>query len=326
MAALWSVLALPRWIFLGGLAYLAFVLFREQVLFPSGIDPATGLTRLPDPDAVVPLFLQSNLLVSGVKGLVVTGLVAAYMSTFSSEVNASASILVRDIVQPLTGRHLDDESGGMIASYLATTALVVITMVLGYTFSENAGSTLNAVWIWMLGGLITCIVVPLALRWYWGRMNGWGYTAGSVVGLLPALAMLLKQFVSADHWLKDYPDSYFTYLILGLSLITCIVVSLLSRPVDSAYIDEFYRRVRPFGFWGQIKRRALVAGQPANSPLSPLMILVNLPVSIAAMYSLYMAPVYFMGKWFTESTICIGVFIACCATLYVTWYKTLPED
>ena len=105
--------------------------------------------------------------------------------------------------------------------------------------------------------------MPLALRWYWGRMNGWGYSAGTLIGLIPSLMMLSKQFVAKDAWVQSIPDAYFTYSILFLSLVTCIVVSLLTPPVEAELMDEFYRKVRPFGWWGDIAKRALASGNCA---------------------------------------------------------------
>lgn len=312
LAALWQVLAVPRWVLTAGLAFLAFTLFKDQTVLAA------------DPDAAIPLFLESDLLATGAKGLVVTGLVAAYMSTFSSEVNATASIIVRDIVQPLAGGPPGNERKGMVTSYMATVALVALTMGLGCLFV--AGSSLNAVWTWMLGGLVTCYVVPLAMRWYWGRMNGWGFAAGSLIGLIPALCMLSKQFLPEGAWIQTIPDSWFTYSILALSFVTCIAVSLLTRPVRPDHIDTFYRRVRPFGWWKAIRDRALVAGRETNAPIPLSLIAVNVPLGVAATYALYMIPVYLLGKWYFESVLCTGIFAACCIALYFTWYRTLPRD
>ena len=312
LAALWQFLAVPRWVLTASLAFVGFIVFRQQAVTSA------------DPDAVMPLFLQSELMITGVKGLVIAGLVAAYMSTFSSEVNATASIIVRDIFQPLTGKHMDDEKGGMFASYLATGLLVVAAMGLGWLFTVQ--SSLNSVWMWMLGGLVTCYVVPLALRWYWAPMNGWGSAVGSVIGLIPALGMLSKQFVSEDAWIQNIPDSYFTYAILTLSFFTCIIVSLLTKPVATEHIDEFYRRVRPFGFWKSVSKRAMADGKPANEPIQVKWIAVNLVLGIIATYALYMAPVYFLGYWFKEMCVCLIIFVLCGLALYYTWYKKLPEN
>ena len=102
-------------------------------------------------------------------------------------------------------------------------------------------------------------------------------------------------------------------------------MTLRTKPVEPEHIDEFYRRVHPFGLWRSIRDRVLASGRPISSSLRPGLIVVNLPLGIIATYALYMAPVYLMGKWFTEMAVCLGVFAACCVALYFTWFKTLPE-
>jgi len=311
-AALWQFLAIPRWVVTAGLAFLAFTYFRETTVINA------------DPDAVYPLFTNSDLLKPGMRGLVIATLAAAYMSTFSAEVNAAASIIVHDIWQPLFEHDRENAKGNMYASYAATFLLVGGSMICGYLFVEN--SSLNALWSWMLGGLITCVVVPLALRWYWGRMNGWGFAAGCVVGIVPSLMMLSKQFTPKDAWVHVIPNNVITYSILILSLVTCTVVSYATSPVESEHVDKFYRRVRPFGFWSGIRERALASDEPANAPLNLRLIPINIIVGLVASYSLYMSIVYFMGRWFTEGAISFGIFLACALTLYFTWFKTLPEE
>ncbi|MFO1521157.1 MAG: hypothetical protein U1F77_04615 [Kiritimatiellia bacterium] len=321
-AALWQAIAIPRWVVTAGLAFLAFTLFREQTV--EVVKVMGGGVVYSDPDAVFPLFTASGLLGPGMRGLVVATLAAAYMSTFSSEVNASASIVVHDIWQPLFNGDREDAPGSMAASYAATLSIVAAAMGCGYVFTEY--SSLNGVWSWMLGGLITCIVVPLALRWYWGRMNGWGYAAGSVVGFLPALVMLSKQFAAKDAWVQNIPDAWFTYAILALSLATSVVVSLLTAPVDPAHIDRFYRRVRPFGFWGGVRERAMNSSEPANVPLKLRYIPINIILGMIASYSLYMTPVYAIGRWFADAAIAFATFTVCAVALYFTWFKQLPEE
>lgn len=321
-AALWQVLVMPRWILTAGLAFLAFTLFREQTV--EVVKVVGGNVVYSDPDAIFPIFTSSSLLAPGMRGLVVATLTAAYMSTFSSEINAAAGIMVHDIWQPLCAGDRENARGTMAASYGATLWLIAAAMGCGWMFTEY--SSLNGVWTWMLGGLITCVVVPLALRWYWGRMNGWGFAAGCGIGFLPALLMLSKQFLPAGAWVQAVPDAWFTYSILFLSLAASIVVSLLTEPVEAAHIDRFYRNVRPFGFWGGIRERAMASGEPANAPLKLRYIPINIVLGVVATYSLYLVPVCAIGHWFGEAAIALGVFAVCVIVLYFTWFRTLPED
>lgn len=321
-AALWQGMAIPRWVVTAGLAFLAYTMFKDQTV--TVVKVAGDHILYSDPNAIYPLYVKSNLLVPGLRGLVIATLAASYMSAFSSEVNAAASIFVHDIYQPLFEHDNENARRNLYASYLATAAIVGAALLCGYTFTEY--SSLNGVWGWMLGGLITCVVVPLALRWYWGRMNGWGFAAGCVVGFVPSLLMLSKQFVSRDAWVQGIPDSYFTYAILGLSLVTCIVVSLLTKPVAAKYIDPFYRRVRPFGFWGSVSRRALASDEPANPPVPLRYIPINVVVGVTASYALYMTPVYCMGRWFGNAALSFGIFSVCAVILYFTWFRRLPKE
>jgi solute:Na+ symporter, SSS family len=312
MAALWTVLAVPRWLVIAGIAFIGFTMFGPTVV--AGVDP----------DAALPLFLKADLLGSGIKGLVAVGFVAAYMSTFSSEINASASIIVRDLYQPMTRSEDDSGAGHMLPSYLATAALAVISISLGYLFVEK--SDLNGIFSWMMSGLLSCIVVPLALRWFWGRMNGWGFTAGCLLGLLPSFAMLAKTLWPELAVLKGISNDALTYAILLSSLGGCVIGSLATAPIREEEIDEFYRRVRPFGVWGSIEKRVKASGNPMATKLSFGLVAVNSIIGCVGMLALYMVPPFVMGHWFFDAAVAAGVFIACAIALYFTWFKTLPDD
>jgi hypothetical protein len=237
-------------------------------------------------------------------------------------VNATASMMVNDIWRPVFRRDGGKPRESMLASYLASGLLVCCSMGCGYFFAEN--SSLNAVWMWMLGGLVACYVIPLALRWYWGRMNGWGFAAGSVAGLVPAFVLLYKGFAAEGAAVRQIPDDVFTYAILTISLLTCVVVSLLTKPVEEKHIDTFYRRVRPFGMWGAVRRRALAPGLPANEPIAFGRAMLNIVLGCIGMYSLYLSPVYLLGRWYGEASLAFGIFAAACVALYFTWPKNEP--
>ena len=96
--------------------------------------------------------------------------------------------------------------------------------------------------------------------------------------------------------------------------------------MEPIHIDRFYRRVRPFGFWGGIRDRALASPEPANAPLRLRYIPINIVLGLVASYALYMTPVYCMGCWFGKAGVSFGIFAVCAFILYFTWFKTLPKD
>ena len=279
----------------------------------------------------MPLFLKSGLMAPGVMGLVVAGLTAAYMSTFSSEINACASIIIKDIYQPLFKPHVDENNPVFVkSSYYVTACLAIISIAIGYYFVESqaasGGSALNTIWSWMLGGLLTCIVIPLAFRWYWGRMNGWGFALGCLVPLVPSLTMLASNFVDDNNALKQISANTYTYCTLLASFVACIVGSLLTKPLDKETTLSFYCKVRPFGMWGNAEKQALAEDRRMATKIRGGLICINVILGIVASFALFMAPVYFFGHWAGEGWICTGIFGACCVGLYFTWYRTLPED
>lgn len=317
IGALWQVLGLPRWILTGGLVFLAYSVFRVEIFSSS------------DPELVLPLLISSTLLVSGIKGLVIVGLIAAFMSTFSSIVNAAAATIVRDIYQPLIQSEQGADDHQLVKiSYLVTALLVTFCLLGGYLFVElqDGGGALNSIWVWMMTGLASCYVVPVALRWYWGRMNGWGFAIGSLVGLVPSTCILLQNFVGQDHLLNSVPGAYFTLATLIVSLIGCIVGSLITSPVADQTILSFYAKVRPFGLWRGISERAVLANLDMAPSLKVPLVFVNVALGTLGSFTLYMMPVYFFGHWTSEAAVCLSVTLLTCFVLYFTWYKKLPDS
>lgn len=317
LAALWQFLGFPRWIMTAGLCYLGYTAYTSQISH--------------DPECVMPKFLQSGLLRPGLLGLVVAGLSASFMTSFCSEINACASIIVRDLYQPLLAPQVADDDRQLVkVSYGVTGLLALLAALIGYAMVESqargGGSALNVIWGWMLGGLLTCFVVPLAFRWYWGRMNGWGFAAGCLVSLVPSLAMLVRAFVPADNFLRAWPENYYTYTTLATSTIACIMVSLLTPPIEGETSAAFYARVRPFGLWQDAAARARQAGLTLATAIPVPQIVRNVALGLVASFALYMAPVYFLGHWNAEGLFCTVLFALCGVALYFSWYRTLPED
>ena len=118
-----------------------------------------------DPEKVLPTVIF-NILPVGLKGLLVAGLMAAAMSTFSSLINSGASYWVRDIYQEFINPKASEKKL-IIHSRLAS----VIIVLLGLGLTVNIKS-INDIWGWLTMGLGAGMVVPLLVRWYWWRMNG----------------------------------------------------------------------------------------------------------------------------------------------------------
>ena len=106
----------------------------------------------------------------------------------------------------------------------------------------------------------------------------------------------------------------------------CIVVSLLSKPVDRDTLISFYRTIRPFGVWGTVKEQAkLTAEELAVRSENARLTVFNVVVGMVAVSGLYLAPMYFVGHLYVYSAILTMVAVVSIVVLKYTWYENLPK-
>ena len=141
-----------------------------------------GIANVTDPEQVMPIVLK-NFLPLGLRGIVIAGLLAAFMSTFAATVNSAASFVVRDFIQPAV-RSAVNEHRLVFYSRLSTVFVVITGIVIGYQATSIA-----QIWNWIMMALGAGVIMPNVLRWYWWRMTGWGYAAGTLGGIALSLAV-----------------------------------------------------------------------------------------------------------------------------------------
>jgi len=294
VAAAWPFFLVVRWMMVAAITLLAMV----------------GIGDVTDPELVMPMVLQKYLPV-GVKGLVIAGLLSAFMSTFSSTANSGASYVVRDIWQPLFRPHAD-ERHLVRYSYIATIGVVVAGIVVGL----NAKS-IRSIWGWIMMALGGAVIVPNVLRWYWWRLNGWGYAAGTLGGIALSLAVL---------FLPDMP-MYVQFPLISIgSLLACLIVSFATASTETETLHTFYRTVRPFGMWGPVRAGCGLSGRELADPAeSPWRTVWNTLIACCGVTGMYLSPMYLVGHWYRQSGLWFGVFVCAAFVLYFTWYRRLPE-
>jgi len=294
VGASWSVFLLARWAMVTGIALLAL----------------TGVAGVSDSERVMPLVLR-DFLPLGIRGIVIAGLLAAFMSTFSSTVNSGASFIVRDIWQ-LYIRPKATEKQAVRFSYLATVLLVVLGLVIGFQSQSIA-----EIWNWMMVTLGAGIIIPNVLRWYWWRMNGWGYAWGTLGGMILSTIALFF-----DTW----PIFVVFPLIVAASFLLSVLGSLLTRPVEKKVLVDFYSSVRPFGFWKPVKDVSRLSVEKLASKAENVWITVlNVILGIVAIAALYLFPMYLVGRWYGCSLTCLGIGLLAIFVLKFTWYRNLPQ-
>ncbi len=293
IGAAWGAAQIVRWGMTMGITLLAI----------------TGIANVTDPELVMPIVIK-DFLPSGFKGFVIAGFMAAFMSTFSATVNAGASYIVRDIWQPYF-RPDAGEKQLVRASYISTIIIVVMGILLGFQAKSIAH-----IWNWLMMALGAGVLIPNFLRWYWWRMNGWGYAFGTIVGILLSLIVL---------FIPDLPMYAFFPPIVISSFGACIIGSLSTARVKNDILVKFFRTVRPFGLWNPIKHLSGISSEELSSPTDrPSYAILNTVLGIFGASAFYLFPIYLVGHWHLNSLICIVIAFSSCCVLAYTWYKNLP--
>jgi SSS family solute:Na+ symporter len=204
-----------------------------------GLAALLVLPGLKDPELAYPLMMVKYL-PSGLLGLVFASLLAAFMSTVSTQVNWGASYLVHDIYGRFTGQ--TDDGKLLRAARWASILITLLAATLSF-FMDSVGTVFR--FLILIGngpGLV------LLLRWFWWRVNAWAEISAMIAGLLLALATFLPALAGLTFGQR-------LLLTAFGSLAVWLPVMLLTRPEPAATLDAFYARVRPAGAWGPVRAR-----------------------------------------------------------------------
>ncbi len=302
VGAAWSAFLIVRWAMCMGIALLA-------------ITAMGGAQNIESAEEAMPKVLQT-FLPPVLKGIVIAGLLAAFMSTFSATVNCAASFIVRDFWQRFVKPDAS-QNHLVLASRIATVAVVSVGLFMGTQVKSIA-----QIWDWIMMVLGTGVVAPNMLRWYWWRINGWGFAAGTVTGVALSLAVFIYDAASAGPPTPVYV--VFPPVFLS-SLAATIIVSLITRPVKDTTLVRFFTTVRPFGWWKTIRQKSGLSEQELNkkSERTSLM-LFNTFIAMITITGLYLFPMYLVAHQYTYFLVCLVFAVAGIIVLRYTWYENLP--
>lgn len=298
-----SLILMPlRYFMIAGFGVLAVLNFDKLDLLVNGqIDFEQIL-----PSAI------SEFAPAGLLGVLLAGLLAAFMSTFAGTLNATQAYLVNDIYV----KHVNPEASSksiMRMNWLAGITMVMVSIVLGF-FAKDVNNILQ----WIVGGLYGSYVAANVLKWYWWRFNGSGFFWGMVGGLIPALSF---RFI-----FDGVLDLYTFPLMLAISLIGCIAGTLMTKPVDEDILKEFYRTVKPWGFWGPIKQKVMLEDPSFEPNQNFKSDATNVFIGVIWQTSLVILPIYIVLQQGVPILIAASIAIVTSIILKKTWFDKLPKD
>ena len=306
------ILFIPRYLLIGGIVVIALVSLSPEMIGNSNFIGA-------DLEVLLPKVINFHVPI-GIKGLLLAGLLAAFMSTFSAFVNAGPAYIVNDIYKKYlkpnaTTKHY------IKVSHIASFLVVFLGVFMGF-FADS----INSLTLWITSALFGGYVASNFLKWIWWRFNGWGYFWGMLSGLIIASLQFLldnnKGNFSEDTLLFDLSNMQAIYLfpiIFIVSLTGSFLGTFLSEPTDMKTLKSFYKTVRPWGWWGPVYKELLKEESTLKKNTDFWYDMFNCAIGIVWQSSMIVMPIYFVIRDYPKGLIALVVFAMTTLILKFTW-------
>lgn len=313
MSAFVSIVLMPaRYLMIAGFTVLGLLFYDQLDLMVGG--------KL-DFEQILPSAIAQFVPV-GLMGLLLAGLLAAFMSTFAGTLNAAQAYVSNDLylryLKPdATPRQL------MVTNYTVGIVVVLVSIYLGIMAKD-----VNQVLQLIVSALWGSYVASNVLKWYWWRFNSMGYFVGMVFGFLGSgLPLLYPSMLEAlfPSFAPDIRILYFFPVIMAFALIGCIVGTYLSPPTDEETLLTFYRKTRPWGFWGPIRDKVLALDPGFQPNRNFWRDMGNIVVGTIAQTALVAAPMYLVLLEIVPLLVSLAVTVGCGLILYRTWWVRLED-
>jgi len=306
------ILFIPRYLLIAGIVVIALVTLAPEM----SINP---LLEGGDLEILLPKVINFHVPV-GIKGLLLAGLLAAFMSTFSAFVNAGPAYMVNDIYKKYFKPEATDKHY-IKASHIASFLVVALGVFMGF-FADS----INSLTLWITSALFGGYVAANFLKWIWWRFNGWGYFWGMLAGLIIAsLQFLLDQNKAnflEDSILYELSHLHAIYLfpiIFIVSILGSFLGTYFSEPTNMDVLKSFYRDVRPWGFWKPVLYELKKEDKTAEKNTDFWLDMGNSVIGIIWQSSMIVLPIYLMIRDYPKMWISLIVFVITSIILKFTW-------
>jgi Na+/proline symporter len=196
-----------------------------------------------------------DLLPIGIRGVMLTGLLAALASTIDTHLNWGASYWSNDIYKRLVAHQWMRREPGNRELVLVARCSNVLIILIALTIMANLGSIQTAWFISLLFGAGMGAV--LVLRWVWERINLYSELMAIAVSLVVAPILLVA---TDQEWIR-------LAVMAAASTAAAVIVTWFTPATEAGTRQTFYQRVRPPGFWANTAREL---GEPGGTPLMKL--------------------------------------------------------
>jgi Na+/proline symporter len=174
-----------------------------------------------------------SFLPSGLLGLLVASLIAAFMSTISTHLNWGSSYLVHDFYRRFFVKDRTEKHYVFMGR-----VFTVLLMVFSAFFALFLNNSLQAFGIILQIGAGTGLI--FILRWFWYRVNVYSELTAMIVSFIVALAF---EFIIPNNFSVEEK------LIIGVTITTIswLLVTIITPPSNMETLQNFYKKIQPGG-------------------------------------------------------------------------------
>lgn len=291
-------------IFLVGDEYL--LKHYAPIITPSG-------RTSPDYEMVFPSLVRTHFS-SGFVGLMMAGFLISFMGSLASNVHSSAAVFVNDLYRPFLARDRAPRHY-VFVSRLVMIVLTLVAVILAVVANNILSLVIVALTVNNASGIVKL------LRFVWWRINGWAELGSQVCGLVAVATFFSPAGTGVVQALgralgQQSNDAYYAIrviLVFIAALVGCLAGTFLARPEADDILASFYRRVRPYGWWGPIARDNPESRHTDSIPLLWAMLAAFLAYVFGGIFAL-------VGLLFAFWGLCAGAFLASLAGfLFLRW-------
>jgi len=181
------------------------------------------------------MLVATRYMPPALRGLLIAGFMAAFMSTIATQLNWGSSYLVADFYRRFIRRDTSEKH------YVNVSRVVTLLLVAASAYVSAQLVTIGQGWEVVLevgagtGGVYL-------LRWYWWRINAWSEISAMATALVMTLALHRWQIFSGSG---PVAFAKATLTTTAVTTIVWIVVTMLTPAEPEEVLVRFYRKVRP---------------------------------------------------------------------------------
>lgn len=312
------ILFIPRYLLITGIVVVALVVLAPEM----AADPALSGGDL---EVILPRVISNHIPV-GIKGLLLAGLLAAFMSTFSAFVNSGPAYMVNDIYKKYF-KPEETDSHYVKVSHISSFLVVGLGVAMGF-FADS----INSLTLWITSSLYGGYVASNFLKWIWWRFNGWGYFWGMLSGLVIATFQFAldqgKDNLIEGTILYDLAHMHAIYLfpiIFGFSLLGSFLGTYLSKPTELKVLKSFYKEIRPWGWWKPVYQHLKSEDASFEKNNDFWKDMLNSMIGIIWQSSMIVMPIYFVIRDYPKALIALLIFGVTSVILKYTWLNKVKK-